>query len=98
MGTFQMVTDLRRQYGADYEALSSFVEYGTAPVVQDAWSVIHPVYTVQVGPVHATDSEEHDMSETTEYVHLFDDTIKALFSDAVRITLRDLSVAEEATT
>ncbi|WP_165849108.1 radical SAM protein [Candidatus Cryosericum septentrionale] len=33
------------------------------------------------------------MSETTEYVHLFDDTIKALFSDAVRITLRDPSVA-----
>ena len=48
MGTFQMVTDLRRQYGADYEALSSFVEYGTAPVVQDAWSVIHLAYTVRV--------------------------------------------------
>ena len=33
------------------------------------------------------------MSETTEYVHLFDDTIKALFSDAVRIMLQDPSVA-----
>ena len=33
------------------------------------------------------------MSETTEYIHLFDDTIKALFSDAVRITLWDPSVA-----
>jgi MoaA/NifB/PqqE/SkfB family radical SAM enzyme len=43
--------------------------------------------------VHATDSEEHDMSETTEYVRLFDDTIKALFSDAVRIMLQDPSVA-----
>src|SRR5450830_1425594 len=61
--------------------------------VQDAWPVIHPDYTVQVSPVHATDSEEHDMSETTEYVHLFDDTIKALFSDAVRIMLQDPSVA-----
>src|SRR5450756_173577 len=61
--------------------------------VQDAWPVIHPDYTVQVSPVHATDSEEHDMSETTEYVHLFDDTIKVLFSDAVRIMLQDPSVA-----
>lgn len=33
------------------------------------------------------------MSETTEDIHLFDDTIKALFSDAVRITLQDPSVA-----
>ena len=51
MGTFQMVTDLRRQYGADYEALSSFVEYGTALVVQDAWPVIHLAYTVRVSTV-----------------------------------------------
>ena len=33
------------------------------------------------------------MSATTEYIHLFDEAIKALFSDAVRITLRDPSVA-----
>src|SRR5450830_1303458 len=33
------------------------------------------------------------MSETTEYIHLFDDAIRALFSDAVRITLQDPSVA-----
>lgn len=33
------------------------------------------------------------MSETTEYIHLFDDAIGALFSDAVRIALRDPSVA-----
>jgi len=33
------------------------------------------------------------MSETTQYIHLFDDAIAALFSDAVRITLRDPSVA-----
>jgi MoaA/NifB/PqqE/SkfB family radical SAM enzyme len=31
--------------------------------------------------------------ETTEYIHLFDGAIRALFSDAVRITLWDLSVA-----
>jgi len=33
------------------------------------------------------------MYETTEYIHLFDDAVGALFSDAVRITLRDPSVA-----
>ncbi|MCX6084763.1 MAG: radical SAM protein [Caldiserica bacterium] len=33
------------------------------------------------------------MHETTEYIHLFDDAVRALFSDAVRITLRDPSVA-----
>ncbi|MHB8071654.1 MAG: radical SAM protein [Candidatus Cryosericum sp.] len=33
------------------------------------------------------------MSETTAYVNLFNDAIKALFSDAVRITLRDPSAA-----
>lgn len=33
------------------------------------------------------------MSETTEYIHLFDAAVRALFSDAVRITLRDPSVA-----
>src|SRR5450759_4280430 len=33
------------------------------------------------------------MSETTEYIHLFDDAIGALFSDAVRIMLQDPSVA-----
>ena len=33
------------------------------------------------------------MHEMTEYVHLFDDAIRALFSDAVRITLQDPSVA-----
>ena len=33
------------------------------------------------------------MSETTEYIHLFDDAISVLFCDAVRITLRDPSVA-----
>jgi len=33
------------------------------------------------------------MSETTEYVHLFDAAVGALFSDAVRVTLRDPSVA-----
>jgi len=38
------------------------------------------------------------MSETIGYTNLFDDTVKALFSNAVRITLRDPSVAEEATT
>jgi len=34
-----MVTDLKSQYGADYEALSSFVEYGTAPVADNFKSV-----------------------------------------------------------
>jgi MoaA/NifB/PqqE/SkfB family radical SAM enzyme len=43
--------------------------------------------------VHDTGSEEQDMNETTEYVRLFDESIKALFSDAVRITLKDPSVA-----
>jgi hypothetical protein len=38
------------------------------------------------------------MSETIGYTNLFDDAVRALFSDAVHITLRDLSVAEEATT
>ena len=38
------------------------------------------------------------MSETTEHTYLFDDTIRVLFSDAVHITLGDLSVVEEATT
>jgi MoaA/NifB/PqqE/SkfB family radical SAM enzyme len=33
------------------------------------------------------------MHETTEYIRLFDDAIRALFSDAMRITLRDPSVA-----
>jgi MoaA/NifB/PqqE/SkfB family radical SAM enzyme len=33
------------------------------------------------------------MSDTTEYIRLFDDAVGALFSDAVRITLRDPSVA-----
>lgn len=33
------------------------------------------------------------MSETTEYIHLFDAAVGALFSDAVRVTLRDPSVA-----
>jgi MoaA/NifB/PqqE/SkfB family radical SAM enzyme len=33
------------------------------------------------------------MHETTEYIRLFDDAIGALFSDAMRITLRDPSVA-----
>jgi MoaA/NifB/PqqE/SkfB family radical SAM enzyme len=48
---------------------------------------------VQVNPVHRTGSEEHDMRETTEYIDLFDVAIRTLFSDAVRITLRDPSVA-----
>jgi MoaA/NifB/PqqE/SkfB family radical SAM enzyme len=48
---------------------------------------------VHINPVNSTDSEEYDMHETTEYIHLFDDAIRALFSDAVRITLRDPSVA-----
>ena len=38
------------------------------------------------------------MRETTERTYLFGDTIRVLFSDVVRITLRDPSVAEEATT
>jgi hypothetical protein len=33
------VTDLQRQYGADYEALSSFVKYGTTPVADNFKSV-----------------------------------------------------------
>jgi MoaA/NifB/PqqE/SkfB family radical SAM enzyme len=33
------------------------------------------------------------MSETTEYVHLFDAAVGALFSDAVRVTLRNPSIA-----
>ncbi|MCX6097474.1 MAG: radical SAM protein [Caldiserica bacterium] len=33
------------------------------------------------------------MHERTEYIDLFDDAVRALFSDAVRITLRDPSVA-----
>jgi len=33
------------------------------------------------------------VSETTTYVHLFDDAVRALFSDAVHITLRDPSLA-----
>jgi hypothetical protein len=37
------------------------------------------------------------MSETIGYTNLFDNTVKALFSDAVRITLQDSSVAEKAT-
>jgi uncharacterized radical SAM superfamily Fe-S cluster-containing enzyme len=32
------------------------------------------------------------VGETTEYVHVFNDAIRALFSDAVRITLWDPSV------
>lgn len=52
-----------------------------------------PAYTVQVNPEHGTGSEEYDMHETTEYTELFDAAIRTLFSDAVRITLRDPSVA-----
>ncbi|HWQ21608.1 MAG TPA: radical SAM protein [Clostridia bacterium] len=57
------------------------------------WLFMHPIYTVQVNPVQGTGSEEHDMQETTQYIDLFDAAIRALFSDAVRITLRDPSIA-----
>jgi MoaA/NifB/PqqE/SkfB family radical SAM enzyme len=48
---------------------------------------------VQVSAAHSTGFEEYDMHETTKYIDLFDDAVRALFSDAVRITLRDPSVA-----
>jgi hypothetical protein len=59
-------TDLQRQYGADYEALSSFVEYGTAPAADNFKSVsLEPGGLVisfdqyQVGPYAAGPREVH---------------------------------------
>jgi hypothetical protein len=45
-----MVTDLKSQYGADYEALSSFVEYGTAPVADNFKSVSPDAFSLVLGP------------------------------------------------
>ena len=60
------VTDLKSQYGADYKALSSFVEYGTAPVADNFKSVsLEPGGLVisfdpyQVGPYAAGPQEVH---------------------------------------
>lgn len=61
-----MVTDLKSQYGADYEALNSFVEYGTAPVADNFKSVsLEPGGLVisfdpyQVSPYAAGPQEVH---------------------------------------
>lgn len=59
-------TDLQRQYGADYEALRSFVEDGTAPTADNFTSVsLEPGGLVvsfdpyQVGPYAAGPREVH---------------------------------------
>jgi hypothetical protein len=53
-------TDLKRQYGADYEALRSFIDYGTTPTADNFTSVsLEPDWLVvsfdpyQVGPYAA---------------------------------------------
>jgi hypothetical protein len=58
--------DLKRQYGADYEALSEFVEDGTAPMAENFTSVsLEPGGLVvsfdpyQVGPYAAGPREVH---------------------------------------
>ncbi|HWQ21609.1 MAG TPA: DUF3298 domain-containing protein [Clostridia bacterium] len=60
------VTDLKRQYGTDYEAMTEFVEGGTAPVADNFTSVsLEPGGLVvsfdpyQVGPYAAGPKEVH---------------------------------------
>ncbi len=60
------VSDLKRQYGSDYEALQSFVEWGTAPTADNFTSVsLEPGGLVvsfdpyQVGPYAAGPREIH---------------------------------------
>jgi len=59
-------TDLKRQYGADYEALKSFIDYGTTPTADNFTSVsLAPGGLVvsfdpyQVGPYAAGPREVH---------------------------------------
>ena len=59
-------TDLKRQYGSDYEALRSFVEDGTAPTADNFTSVslepgglVVSFDTYQVGPYAAGPREVH---------------------------------------
>jgi hypothetical protein len=59
-------TDLKRQYGADYEALKSFVDDGTAPVADNFKNVsLEPAGLIvsfdpyQVGPYAAGPREAH---------------------------------------
>jgi hypothetical protein len=66
-------TDLKRQYGADYEALKSFIDYGTTPTADNFTSVsLEPGWLVvsfdpyQVGPYAAGPREVRVAAEDVQ--------------------------------
>jgi MoaA/NifB/PqqE/SkfB family radical SAM enzyme len=58
-----------------------------------AWNVLGGAYTDSASALQTACQGDCDMGETTDYVHPFDDAIRVLFADAVRITLRQPSMA-----